>query len=385
MAEQSLPRDVEADLEIGDHCRAGRIAHEKAVADEEYRLAGEQLRHDTTLRIQQLSGDSYPPPAGREGQGDPAVPPIWYLPTGPLPPGRQPPAPAPPPSTVRDQPPAVTTSPPPVKDETPPQPAPVREESRLAGYPAGSDWSGQFKRNVLGLPGNGIYQSVGSRWRIGAQIPNADLSLSWRTPYLAEDMLGKYQGVAALKKVHPPDKAHGAVEAQQEVMSLPQEKEISPYVAPVIQSGFDPAFGWFVVTPYYANGTLQRRMDADTPLTLTRALVITEQVLQGLRDAFTWQGPAAGAHGHQAAEHRLRRRRECADHRLGARGAAESRLPAVVERRAPVHHVVRAARAGDGPAGLGVAVPCLRHPRCGSRLLRDDHRPSSAVPGSLRG
>lgn len=288
VAEQSLPRDVEADLEIGDHSRAGRIAHEKAVADEEYRLAGEQLRHDTTLRIQQLSGGSYPPP-GREGQGDPAVPPIWYLPTGPLPPGRQPPAPAPPPSTVRDQQPAVTTPPPPVKDETPPQPAPVREESRLAGYPAGSDWSGQFKRNVLGLPGNGIYQSVGSRWRIGAQIPNADLSLSWRTPYLAEDMLGKYQGVAALKKVHPPDKAHGAVEAQQEVMSLPQEKEISPYVAPVIQSGFDPAFGWFVVTPYYANGTLQRRMDADTPLTLERALVITEQVLQGLRDAFTWQ------------------------------------------------------------------------------------------------
>ena len=290
VAEQSLSRDIAADLEIGDHSRTGRIAHEKAVADEEYRLAGEQLRHDTTLRIQQLSSDSYPPPGGRESQGDSAMPPIWYLPTGPLPTGQQPPAPVPPPSTVRDQPPDATTPPSTVKDETPPQPAPAQEEKiRLAGYPAGSDWSGQFKRNILGLPGNGIYQSVGSRWRIGAQIPNADLSLSWRTPYLAEDMLGHYQGVAALKKVHPPDKAHGAVEAQQEVMSLPQEKEISPYVAPVIQSGFDPAFGWFVVTPYYANGTLQRRMDADTPLTLERVLVITEQVLQGLRDAFTWQ------------------------------------------------------------------------------------------------
>ena len=69
VAEQSLPRDVEADLEIGDHSRAGRIAHEKAVADEEYRLAGEQLRHDTTLRIQQLSGGSYPPPAWPGGPG----------------------------------------------------------------------------------------------------------------------------------------------------------------------------------------------------------------------------------------------------------------------------------------------------------------------------
>ncbi|SMC94664.1 protein kinase domain-containing protein [Kibdelosporangium aridum] len=58
----------------------------------------------------------------------------------------------------------------------------------------------------------------------------------------------------------------------------------------MIHGGYDPNFDWFVVTPFYANGTLQQKMDADAPqLTLGAALAITDQVLQGWRDAFTYQ------------------------------------------------------------------------------------------------
>ena len=265
VAEQSLPYEVAADLKIAEYFREGRVAHGRATADEEFRVAAEQLRHETTLRIRQFAGDS----PGQGEQDASSAPSVWYLPTGPLPPSEQPT----------------------VKEESAGAPKPGQENIYAAGSAPGgaADWSGQFKQNILGLPGSGIYQHVGGRWKIGAQISNADLSLSWRTPYLAEDMLGIYPRVAALKKVHPPNKGRGALEAQQEIMSLPQGVEISPYVAEVIQSGFDPTFGWFVVTPYYPNGTLQRRMEAEPPLTLSRALAFTEQILQGLLDAFTWQ------------------------------------------------------------------------------------------------
>src|SRR5262249_37050628 len=43
------------------------------------------------------------------------------------------------------------------------------------------------------------------------------------------------------------------------------------------------------VTPYYRNGTLQRRMDGDPPLTLGTTLKIIEQTLEGLLAAFTYE------------------------------------------------------------------------------------------------
>ncbi|GAA1028183.1 hypothetical protein GCM10009557_12320 [Virgisporangium ochraceum] len=142
--------------------------------------------------------------------------------------------------------------------------------------------------NILGEAGDGIDRYVGGRWRIGAQLSNADPALAWRTPYLAEDVFQRYTGVAALKNIHPPNKARGAIEAQQEVSSLPHNVEISPYVAPLLDGGYDADFGWFVVTPYYRKLTLQKRMEHE-PMTLRTALAITEQVLEGLLAAFTYE------------------------------------------------------------------------------------------------
>jgi hypothetical protein len=260
VAEGVLSDDVQADLQIAGYTRARRIEHEQFVADLDYQAAAARLQSAAQEAVGPTLGPAYVDRVPRTGDfsgGD--IPPTE---------GEDHPVASDPPATISSQPQVIV----------PP---------KSAGRPI---FLGDgFAHNILGLPGKGIEQYVGSRWKIGAQLRNADPALAWRTPYLAEDMMRRHQGYGALKKVHPPNKTRGIAEALQEVTSLPHGKEVSPYLAPIIDGGFDREFGWYVVTPYYESGTLQRRMKSEQPLTLGTALTITEQILSGLLTAFTFE------------------------------------------------------------------------------------------------
>lgn len=283
-AEGDLQDEVTADLGVASHVRDRRVHHEKLAADQKYRVAEEQLRRDADLQMRILVDDHSRQATDRHltniddvGLLDPDA---WqiYSRSGT--------------NTADGD--AAGSSGTGYQRETREDDAPANKKDgeRISSSRSEDNWTGSragLGQNILGMPGKGIEQYVGGRWRIGAQLPNADPALAWRTPYLAEDMLGIYHGVAALKKVHPTNKAHGIVEALQEVMSLPHGTEISPHIAPIIQGGIDREFGWYVVTPYYGNGTLQRRMTQDPPLSLGTALAITDQTLQGLLAAFTFE------------------------------------------------------------------------------------------------
>ncbi|HEX7308461.1 DUF4407 domain-containing protein [Lentzea sp.] len=134
---------------------------------------------------------------------------------------------------------------------------------------------------------------VDQQWQLLWHIENADLALAWRTPYLARHVsdTSATPELVAVKRVDLPERRRSST-GWREVNSLPSDgTEISPYVTRVLHAGYDPKFGWFVVTPFYANGTVQKLMDEATDvLTLSRALTITEQLLRGLLAAFTHDG-----------------------------------------------------------------------------------------------
>ena len=102
--------------------------------------------------------------------------------------------------------------------------------------------------------------------------------------------------VVVVKRVAPPtadqdpDRLHRVVDRFK--MEMRRQSSISsPYVAPVIDSGFAPGFGFFIVTKRYA-GTMADRLkpDASASLTLTWGLSVIEKVLRGLIDCFEQTG-----------------------------------------------------------------------------------------------
>ena len=177
VAEGVLADDVQADLQIAGYTRTRRIEHERLVADLDYQAASTRLHTAVQEAVGPGLGSAYVD----------RVPGTGYFSGGDIPltegGGHQPAGdPAP---TTSSQPQVVV----------PPKPG---------GRPV--FFGGGFAHNILGRPGRGIEQYVGSRWKIGAQLRNADPALAWRTPYLAEDMMRRHQGYGALKKVHPPNK-----------------------------------------------------------------------------------------------------------------------------------------------------------------------------------
>ena len=227
---------------------------------------------------------------------------------------------------------------------------------------------------------------MGSWWKIGAQLRNADPALAWRTPYLAEDVMGSYQGYAALKKVHPPNKTKGIVEALQEVNSLPHGKEISPYIALIIDGGIDCEFGWYVVTPYYENGTLQRRMKAEQPLTLGTALTITEQILSGLLAAFTLDKKNLVHFDIKPSNIAFDNEGNVRIIDWGLSEVLNSDYWLTIS-GSPGTPVVCATGAGPGltRATRQLDVAIVRHPRGGCRAVCHDHRPTAFPRGGRLG
>jgi serine/threonine protein kinase len=175
---------------------------------------------------------------------------------------------------------------------------PQTDDALFNGQAAGNgpvdgttDGAGVRPRNVLGFAGRGIEQYVGERWRLGQQIITTGHGVSWRVPYIAEDLAKENPEIRyyAVKRIQQPHRNNEYVSAINEYQSLPVGREISPYVTPVVARGYDDAFGWYLVTPYYQSGTLQQLMDSGTALTLGNALTYAEQVLEGLLSAFTYR------------------------------------------------------------------------------------------------
>ncbi|WP_162958263.1 DUF4407 domain-containing protein [Nocardia yunnanensis] len=145
------------------------------------------------------------------------------------------------------------------------------------------------RRNGAGRPGEGVTQLVGGRWRLGHPLVEPGAPVAWRTAFFAEDALDRRnrKKYFVVKRVYPVHGASGRPPVLNELHSLPIGLEISPFVAPVVQGGYDPDFGYFVVTPFYKNGTLAALMESEERhLTLHNALVYTEQILQGLETVF---------------------------------------------------------------------------------------------------
>lgn len=132
--------------------------------------------------------------------------------------------------------------------------------------------------------GGGIDQLVDQRWRLGRQITGIGMRRGPRTPFLAHDIhdIQRPRRTYAVKCMGQDESARREIEA------LPYGDAISPYVTPVVHGGYDRLFGWFVVTPFYRNGTLQQLLSSeDQELNLGAALTITEQILTGLQAAYT--------------------------------------------------------------------------------------------------
>ncbi|WP_043739127.1 DUF4407 domain-containing protein [Nocardia asiatica] len=139
------------------------------------------------------------------------------------------------------------------------------------------------------VPNDGRSQVVGERWAIKDALTKPRSDHPWRRAYLAKDLLKKEKGDCVLKRVDQPYKGQRISMGLNELHSLPEGREISPYVAPMVHGGYDVNFGLFVVTPYYKRGTLAELMrDGAESLTLRTALKYIEQILQGLLAVFEY-------------------------------------------------------------------------------------------------
>lgn len=132
--------------------------------------------------------------------------------------------------------------------------------------------------------GESIDQLVDQRWRLGRQITGIGMRRGPRTPFLAYDIHDKQRP----RQTYAVKCMGQDASAKREIEALPYGEAISPYVTPVVHGGYDRLFGWFVVTPFYRNGTLQQLISADNQeLSLGAALTVTLQILMGLQATFT--------------------------------------------------------------------------------------------------
>jgi serine/threonine protein kinase len=69
---------------------------------------------------------------------------------------------------------------------------------------------------------------------------------------------------------------------------FPKRTEISEHVAPMIDAGYDPKFGGYIVTPLYKAGTLDQYLTSSATATLTMREVVNfaDEILQGLSVVF---------------------------------------------------------------------------------------------------
>lgn len=180
----------------------------------------------------------------------------------------------------------------------------LRDPGFLAGRPAdrtgetgkppggtGAPDEGPATENRRG-PESETAQVVNQRWRLGKELTAAGRSSDGNGPYLARDIhdTSRSPRQFVVKRVLLPDQQVVHRDEIRELMSLPIGETVSRHVTLVADAGMDPRFGYFVVTPYYAAGTLHDLLqDQGQPLTLNSAITITEQVLLGLQAAFEYQ------------------------------------------------------------------------------------------------
>lgn len=148
----------------------------------------------------------------------------------------------------------------------------------------------------------GTTRVIGSRWELIGPIHTGASSASQTgSVYKVHDTRpnSPWPGECVVKRILSPtdyrseDKKNAgrraSAFAQRE--SLPLEQQISPFVAPIIDAGFDPTYGYYQVTPYYSKPLPTYLAEIDTQLTLDKALGFAKQVLLGLKAVWTLSSP----------------------------------------------------------------------------------------------
>ena len=147
----------------------------------------------------------------------------------------------------------------------------------------------EIEDQLLGMP------PLNGRWALLRTVLSGQRPGSDHETRLAFDLTHGSR-VVVVKRVAPPTADQDPDRLQRVVdqfkMEMRRQSSISsPYVAPVIDSGFAPGFGFFIVTERYA-GTMadQLKPDASASLTLAWGLSVIEKVLRGLIDCFEQTG-----------------------------------------------------------------------------------------------
>ena len=220
------------------------------------------------------------------------------------------------------------------------------------------------------------------RWALLRTVLSGHRPGSDHETRLAVDLDDRTRKVV-IKRVAPPTADQDPDRLRQVAdrfkMEMRRQSSISsPYVAPVIDSGFAPGFGFFIVTERYA-GTMADRLKpgASASLTLAWGLSVIEDVLCGLIDCFEQTGivhldikPSNIALDNG--------RRRAAD-RFRAREASLGRGHQLQLRQPRIHRLLRPARADASAPRPGLVHPCLRHPCRRRDPLRDYRRDAAAV------
>jgi serine/threonine protein kinase len=149
--------------------------------------------------------------------------------------------------------------------------------------------SSMIKDHLLEMP------PLHGRWALLRTVLSGQRPGSDHETRLAFDLANRNR-VVVIKRVAPPtaDQDQDRLQrvADRFKMEMRRQSSISsPYVAPVIDSGFAPEFGFFIVTKRYA-GTIADRLKRGprASLTLGWGLSVIEDVLGGLIDCFEQTG-----------------------------------------------------------------------------------------------
>ena len=134
---------------------------------------------------------------------------------------------------------------------------------------------------------------LNGRWEIVGPVPGAQRG-GFGEVFLGVDVFDDSHEVV-VKRVRggsgldPDQRRRGGIQLQREQRW--QSAVRSPYVATVLDTGEDPLFGSFLVTPFFRNGTLQDRLRSENfTLSLEYCLRIIEQILTGLVDCMNMRG-----------------------------------------------------------------------------------------------
>jgi serine/threonine protein kinase len=136
---------------------------------------------------------------------------------------------------------------------------------------------------------------VNGRWILVEPLTNADVGSAGQV-HLAHDARSPRGGQKFVVKLVRNRTEDFSVGQNQRAFHQLQNEQLwairvrSKFVAPIIDSGFDPSYGPFLVTPHYRETLAKKIRHSGEAPSLEWALRITEQILRGLVDSYNAAG-----------------------------------------------------------------------------------------------